>query len=124
MKFFGIVRRGVHTSIMRNLTLVHFLDRLGYSFLFGTGKVKLYQDSLLIGTGVLCGNLYKLELYSLLSFSHTVNTFSNTKRLRLNEKSSILLYKHLGHISRQRMKRLIKDEILSDLDFSNFDTCA
>ena len=42
--------------------------------------------------------------------------------MRLNEKSSILWHKHLGHISRQRMEKLIKDEILSDLDFSDFDT--
>ena len=30
----------------------------------------------------------------------------------------------MGHISRQRMKRLIKDEILPDLDFSDFDSCV
>ena len=28
----------------------------------------------------------------------------------------------MGHISRQRMKSLIKDEILPNLDFSDFDT--
>ena len=68
------------------------LDRLRYSFLFGTRKVKLYQDSILIGTGVLCGNLYRLEL-STLPFVFailTVNTASSSKCLRLNEKSSIL----------------------------------
>ena len=30
----------------------------------------------------------------------------------------------MGHISRQRIERLIKDEILSDIDFSYFDTCV
>ena len=69
-------------------------------------------------------NLYRLELYSLLSFSPTVNNVSSTKRLRLNEKSYILWHKRLGHIFRQRMERLIKDEILPYLDFSVFDTCA
>ena len=39
------------------MILVPILDRLGYSFLFGSGKVKLYRDSLLIGTEVLCGSL-------------------------------------------------------------------
>ena len=29
----------------------------------------------------------------------------------------------MGHIYRQRMERLIKDEILPDLDFLDFDTC-
>ena len=61
-------------------------------------------------------------LYSLLSISPIVNTVSSPKRLRLNEKSYILWHKCLGHVSKQRMKRLIKDEILSDLDFLDFDT--
>ena len=110
----------------RNLISVPILDRLGYSFLFGTGKVKLYRDSLLIGTEVLCESLYKLELSALPYVSTTlnVNTASSSKRLRLNEKSSILWHKCLGHISKQIMVRLIKDEILLDLDFFDFDTCV
>ena len=76
-------------SIRRNLIAVPILDRLGYSFLFGTGKVKLYRDSLLIDTGVLCGSLYRLELSSLpyVFATLTVNTTSSSERLRLNEKS-------------------------------------
>ena len=54
----------------------------------------------------------------------TVNSASSSKRLRLNEKSSTLWHKCLGHISRHRIERLIKDEILPNLDFSNFDTCV
>ena len=54
----------------------------------------------------------------------TVNTASSSKRLRLNETSSTIWHKHLGHISRQRMERLIKDGILPDLDFSYFNTCV
>ena len=112
--------------IKRNLILVLILDRLGYSFLFGTRKVKLYQDSLLIDIGVLCRNLCRLELFALsyLSATLTVNTANSSKRLRLNEKSSILWHKRLGHIFRQRMERLIKDEILPDLDYSDFDICV
>ena len=89
-----------------------------------TGKVKLYRDSLLIETGVLCGNLYILEL-SVLPYVSTIlsiKTVSSTKCLRLNEKSSTLWHKRLGHIFRQGMERLIKDRILWILDFSNFDT--
>ena len=85
-------------SIKRNLISVPILDRLGYSFLFGT---RMYRDSLLISTGVLCGSLYKLELFALPYVSATllVNTTSTSKRLRLNEKSYILCHNHLGHIS-------------------------
>ena len=86
----------------------------------------MYQNSLLIGTRVLCGNLYRLELFDLSSISTTltINTTSSSKRLRLNEKSFILWHKRLGHISKQIMKRLIKDEILPYLDFSYFNTCV
>ena len=81
-------------SIRRNLIYVPILDILGYSFLFGTGKVNLYRDSLLIGIGVLCGNLYRLELSSLpfVSSTFSVNTISSTKRLGLNEKCNIQNY--------------------------------
>ena len=74
-------------SIRINLMSVPILDKLGYSFLFGIGKVKLYQDSLLIGTGVLYEDLYRLELFILPWVSLIVNTTSSSKRLRLNEKS-------------------------------------
>ena len=40
-------------SIRRNLILVPILDRLGYNFIFRTRKVNLYQDSLLIGNGMI-----------------------------------------------------------------------
>ena len=78
----------------------------------------------MIDTGVFCGNLYILELSALPYVFATlfVNIVSSMKRLGLNEKSSILWHKILSHISKQRMERLIKDEILPDLDFLDFDT--
>ena len=86
----------------------------------------MYKDSLLISIGVLCGNLYILQLSALpfVSAILTVNTANSSKHLRLNEKSSTLWHKHLGHFFRQRMERVIKDEILPNLDFSDFDTCV
>ena len=94
-------------SIRKNLISIHILDRLAYSFFFGIGKFKLYRDSQLISTGVLCGSLYRLELSALpfVSATLTVNTVSSSKRLRLNEKSYTLWHKHLGHIYRQRIER-------------------
>ena len=38
--------------------------------------------------------------------------------------SSIIWHKRLGHISKQRIERLIKYKIFPDLDFSYFDTCV
>ena len=68
--------------IRRNLISVPILNRLAYSFLFGTRKVELYRDSLLIGTRLLCGSLYRLELFALpyVSAILTVNTDSSSKR--------------------------------------------
>ena len=101
--FLGVVRLQLSTGnflklqdvvyipwIMRNLILVPILDRLECSFFLGTGKVNLYRGSLLIDDETLCGNLYRLGLYSLLSFSPNVNTVSSTKHLKLNDKSSII----------------------------------
>ena len=78
----------------------------------------------MIGNGILCGSLYRLELFVLpfVCTTLTVNIASSSKRLRLNEIFFTLWHKHLGHISKQRMKRFIKDEILPDLVFSDFDT--
>ena len=80
----------------------------------------------MISTRVLCGSLYRFELFALpyVSATLTVNTTSSSKLLRLNEKSSTLWHKHLGHISRQRIEILIKDEIFPYLEFSDCDTCV
>ena len=45
------------------------------------------------------------------------------KRKHDNETFSKLWHCRLGHISRGRMERLIKDEILQELDFSDSEQC-
>ena len=42
-----------------------------------------------------------------------------TKRSRMDENSFILWHKQLGHISKKKFERLVKDEILSNLDFTD-----
>ena len=74
----------------------------------------------LIGTSVLCDGLYKLKLDGLyvettLTLHHNVGT----KRSLVNEQSPFLWHKYLGHIARERMERLIKNQILHDLDFTD-----
>jgi GAG-pre-integrase domain len=59
---------------------------------------------------------------SLLSLNVT-DVKRGIKRNREGGYSSKLLYCKLGHISRDRMQRLIKNEILTTLDFSDFDNC-
>ena len=41
----------------------------------------------------------------------------------MNENSSMLWHKRLGHISNQRIQRLVSDGILDPLDFSDFQVC-
>jgi hypothetical protein len=48
----------------------------------------------------------------------------SSKRKRYDDATSVKLWHyHLGHISRGRIERLIKDDILISLDFSNSDYC-
>ena len=47
-----------------------------------------------------------------------------TKPSLVNEHFAFLWHKCLGHISRERMKRLIKNHILSNLDFTNLNICV
>lgn len=46
------------------------------------------------------------------------------KRKRDLETSSMLWHQCLGHISRDRMLRLMNDELLQTLDFNDFETCV
>ena len=41
----------------------------------------------------------------------------------MNEDSSFLWHRRLGHISIQRIKGLVNDGVLSALDFIDFETC-
>jgi len=50
-----------------------------------------------------------------------------TTRLKpcvVNEESSMLWYQRLGHISIEIIKRLVNEEVLSALDFADFETCV
>ena len=69
-------------------------------------------------------NLYKVFLDD--SFSEILLTMHGnvgSKRGINNERSSMLWHKRLGHISKQRIQRLIREGILDDLDFSDFGIC-
>ena len=71
---------------------------------------------MLVGNGSLCGNLYKLDLLDVVTSpspsSSSLNVVVGTKRARLDLKSSMLWHKRLGHISRDRMERLVKHGVL------------
>jgi hypothetical protein len=83
--------------------------------------VIIYNNFVVVGYGTLCGGLYMIDLmHSLSHFSSSVsfvNVVVVSKCSRNIETSSMLWHKHLDHISRSRIERLIKDDILVNLDF-------
>ena len=60
-----------------------------------------------------------LYVETVLTLHHNVGT----KRSLVNERFAFLWHKHLGHISRESIERLIKNEILPDLDFTDLNIC-
>ena len=101
------------------------LDTVGYSFKFENGCFNLFKNNYFIGPDVICDGLYKLKLDDL--FVETLLTLHHNVGMKcglVNESSAYLWHKHLGHISKERIQRLVKNEILSDLDFTNLDICV
>ena len=111
-------------SISRNLVSVSALDKVGYSFELGNGKFSLFKNSSRIGSGILIDGLYKFHLDSQLAETHLALHSKETKRLSSKNDSYFLWHKRLGHISSERIKRLVKDGVLPDLDFTNINECV
>lgn len=112
-------------NISRNLISTSKLDVAGYNYTFGNGCFSLYKNTFMIGSGILCDGLYKLNLDNL--YAETLMTLHHnvgTKRGLVNERSAYLWHKRLGHISQERMKQLVKNEILPDLDFTDLNVCV
>jgi len=113
-------------SFRRNLISVPCLDKSGYTCSFGNGGFSLFQNSNIIGTGSVVDSLYRLDLdASHLKFNETLHVDNyGTKRKLINENSSVLWHKRLGHISKERIERLVSSGILDPLDFSDFKICV
>ena len=111
-------------SFRRNLISLSVLDKQGYGFEFNTGSVSAYFNSNKVGHCVLSYGLYSLCLASSEVYSNSYNVEQIAKRPLIKEKSSMLWHKRLGHISRERVERLIKFDILPNLDFSDLETCV
>ena len=101
------------------------MDKCGFTFGFENNKVEIFRNSSLIGSGVLFDGLYLLNLDPnfIIQRQSDVCNVVGSKHGRVIESSSMLWHKRLGHISRERMERLIKENILHSLDFFDFDNC-
>ena len=76
----------------------------------------------MVGFDCLFNGLYKIELD--LTFANSISIMIRNKKCRMDEMSSMLWHRSMSHISGEMMERLIKEWILDDLEFSNFDSCV
>ena len=70
-------------------------------------------NSVIVGSGILCDGLYKISLnHEFAQALITLHSNVGSKRGLINENSSILWHRRLGHISRERIEKLVKEGIL------------
>jgi hypothetical protein len=116
-------------SLQRNLISVSCLDNDGFDCHFGDGKCEIQCNNECVGFAFQKQDLYLLSLRknvnSVCDANENVSSFvnANRKRKRTQDASSKLWHCHLGHISRGRIERLVKNDILSPLEFSDFEQC-
>ena len=85
--------------------------------------VSLYLNSNVISTGSLTDKLYKLNIKASNGNETLHSSNYGIKRKLTNENSSMLWHRRLGHISNQRIQKLVLEGILNPLDFSDFQFC-
>jgi hypothetical protein len=105
------------------------LDSDAYDYHFGNSKCKIMFNNACVGLAFLQNELYLLSLHENVNSTCDMNEHIssseniNRKRKRTHDASSKLRHCHLGHISRGRMERLVKNEILPSLEFSDLEQC-
>ncbi|KAL8140647.1 hypothetical protein V2J09_006668 [Rumex salicifolius] len=115
------------------------LDNLGFNVKFGHGGFSLYRNDYIYGSdtlfdslyrfnldanGTLFNSLYKFNLDAKFSESLFNIESQDIKRSVSNKSFAFLWHQRLGHISKERMMRLVKNKILLELDFSDLDVCV
>ena len=110
-------------SFSQNLISISRLVPFGYSFNFKDTSFNLFYKSECVGNGILSDGLYRLYLQNDATYS-SMHVHTGIKRCNINENSSILWHRRLGHISIERIKRLVNDGVLSTLDYTDFETCV
>ena len=95
----------------------------GYSFNFKDISFGLFYNFECVENGILSDGLYLLGLQNSATYS-SMHVQTGIKRCNINENSSMLWNQRLGHISIERIKRLVKDGVLNTLNFADFKTCV
>ena len=110
-------------SFSRNLISVSRLVHLDYSFNFSETSFNLFYKSDLVGNDTLSDGLFSIKLQNDTTYN-AMHVHTGTNRCVVNENSSILWHRRLGHISKEIIKILVNDGVLSTLDFTDFKTCV
>jgi transposase InsO family protein len=123
-------------SLSRNLIYVSCLDADGFDCQFGNRQCLILFDNKVVGLA------FRQDKFYMLSMHENVNVVCNDGNVVCKEKASSstnvsskckkyddatstkLWHYRLGYISRGRVERLIKNDILIPLDFSNSDYCV
>ena len=112
-------------SMRRNLISASKLVKSGFTFVGDHHCVKFYHSNdynKLLGKAFLEIDMWQLECsYKNECFSVQV---VGSKLLSTSEKSSMLWHKRLGHISKERIITLSKQNMLPQLDFNDFIECV
>ena len=110
-------------SFSRNLISVSRLVPFEYSFTFSGSSFSLFYKSDCVGNGTLSDGLYCINLQNNATYD-SMHVHTGIKRCVINEDSSKLWHRRLGHISIERIKRLVNEGVLNTLDFTDFETCV
>lgn len=100
-----------------------FVQTEGFSFLGNKNSLDFFNFSEYFGNATLVDGYWHMNCKNSIEVFFTEKLIGN-KRLRFNENSAFLWHKRLEHISKERLQLLIKENILPNLDFSDFDVCV
>ena len=101
-------------SFSRSLISISRVVPLGYSFSFYETSFSLFYKSILVGNGTLSYGIFSISLQNDTS-NNVMHVHTGTKQCVMNEDSSMLWHRRLGHIFMQRIKRLVNDGVLNTL---------
>ena len=83
----------------------------------------LWPNQYKTGSLLVNDNLYLLDIVA--SYGESFNAELHGTKCRIdNTNSGSLWHKLLGHISKNRIDRLVSNEILDSIDFTSFDICV
>ena len=111
------------TRFSRNLISISRLIHLGYSFNFSDISFNLCYKFDIVGNGTLSDGIFSLNLQNDATY-HIMHVQTGIKQCVVSKDSSILWHWRLGHISIERIRRLVNNGVLSTLNFTDFDTCV